>query len=324
MRHGVVVVCLAAWACASENELRYTATLDADTRGVVLTEEGDASVAAMSGTTCTIDPRWGCPVDDADLPTAEESVVDHHRGVTLGVSPRGLHQIDRDGWKRGSDLGIPAVATARLTEAGVAAVWNDGTRCAAVSGGEAYAAPDAACANLDVTVDRDAGVLYVATDEGVYALGRSEARQLLIEGSKPDLVSWDPKLGQLYAAVTGSDIVIAVDPQGKKVWATQLAGAIQSVETRGRLGELLVLLKGDDGLGTLDRLDGETGDELGSSTVPDGEGEVVTSDDGTTVAIVREDEVHFFELEPDGPRADEEDEGGDAPDCITPTRTVRD
>ncbi|MEO0603281.1 MAG: hypothetical protein AAF211_17715, partial [Myxococcota bacterium] len=62
----MILTALTLVACSPTEELRFTATLEADVNGLRLTPDGLDAVAAMAGTTCTIDTNWGCPVDVVD------------------------------------------------------------------------------------------------------------------------------------------------------------------------------------------------------------------------------------------------------------------
>ena len=130
MTRTLAVVCLlATTACVSENELRYTSTLQAETNGVRLSEDGYDGFAAMSGTTCTIDANWGCPVADEDLPTEGEKVVDHHLGTTLATSDVGLHTIDAGKWQQSLDVDLWGLRTASLHDRGTMAISGDVRAC---------------------------------------------------------------------------------------------------------------------------------------------------------------------------------------------------
>ena len=96
-------------------ELRYQSTLMAKTNGVAMSEDGLSSFAAMSGTTCSIDTRWGCVTGDEDLPTTEERVLDHHDGITLASTVEGLHLMSTEGWVENNQI-ERVIRNARLTQ----------------------------------------------------------------------------------------------------------------------------------------------------------------------------------------------------------------
>lgn len=324
MRLHFLIVVLAMTACQTENELRHTATLQAETNGLALSDDGDDAFAAMSGTTCTVDANWGCPIDDADLPTGEEFVADHYKGVTLGISTRGLHRIERDGWDRAADVSMPNVRAAKLFDGGSVFLWGDSDACHVQRGdGAATLIPGAACLDgATVDVDRRDGTLFASTRDGLLEVGEDGARNIT---TGPDLAVWDPILRHFYVATTGQAILSAITRQGDEVWTTSTGGNITSIAVRGRLGEVAALSEGTDTMGIFERFDGETGKLLATSELPDADAEVVISPDGTTVATVRPEEVHFYALEIEVEPGDEQvDPEVEPPTCIAPTRTVRD
>ena len=289
----LAAIALAAAACTSENELRFVSTLDAETNGVALSEDGNDSHVGMSGMTCTISTEWGCPVDDADLPTSEERVLDHFEGMTLASSALAVHQIDADGWRRTDDLDVAGVRAARYTAQGMVMLRGDVDACFVQQGEQQTSVPGALCdADIKVHVDRDQGSLYAATHKGVYAMDAKGAERI----EDGDLVAWDRRLQQIYTATSGEPELRATTRGGEEVWSTDLGMPIQSVAARGNKGQVLVLTDGSDGFGVLHRLDGETGKPIAASELPDSAGEIEVSGNGHTVAIIRDEEVHYFSM----------------------------
>lgn len=308
--------CLTVAACQSENELRHTATLQAETSGVALSDDGLDGFAAMSGTTCTIDVNWGCPIADVDLPTVEDRVLDHWGDTTLGGSPDGVHQISGGTWNTDADLPMSDLRTARLSARGVATVHGDRTTCYhRLADGSDVAIPGAVCADdADVTVDRGTGTLYAATTEGVYAVTAAGAERLADAARH---ASWDPGTDHLLVVDADQRTLRALDRTGAEAWATRAGTDIHGMASRGGLGELLVLVDDRDGFGTVERRDASTGKVLGRSLLPTADGQLVVSANGARVALVRDDEVHFYALEVGVPPQELETE---QPDCIVPAR----
>lgn len=295
----VFVAAAAAAGCKSENELRYTATLQAETAGVAMSDDGLDAFAAMAGTTCTIDANWGCPTDDEDLPTEEEQVADHFGHETLGVSSEGVHTITDGVWLPEADLAVTGVKTASLVEGGgnVAIGLGDDGCFAEWSDGDVVAVPDAACAEgARYSVDRHTGTMFVAGDGQMLAVERAVTRDLGVPG---DLVAWDPVLELLYTAESGTRELRALTSAGAEEWSVTTSGDIASIAARGDRGEVLALVSRDD-LGGMERRDGETGRLLGSSAMPDDDGHIAVSLNGIKIAVVRDDMVHFFALDPEG------------------------
>jgi hypothetical protein len=313
MRYGFAF-CLLASACASESELRYTSTLQAETRGLALSEDGLDSFAAMSGVTCTIDTNWGCPTEDVDLPTLQERLTDHWNGQTLGVSEQGVHVIDHGVWLEDADRPLAQVRTAALSEVGEVVVSGDEQSCSVQFGeDEPMAIDESACADgVRYSVDRVTGTLYAAGAQGVVEV-RSDRSRILGQGT--DLADYDQSLQLLYTAIQGDAELRALDMDGEEVWKVTTGGAIQSLAARGRRGEVMVLVDRPSGLAAIERREGESGRLIDRSVVPTADGQLDSSDNGRTIAVIRMDEVNFFAIDEDTePVIDET-----PPNCIVPT-----
>lgn len=324
MRHTLLPLAVAAAlaGCKSENELVYTATLQAETNGVVLSDDGLDGYAAMSGTTCTIDVNWGCPTADEDLPTDREAVVDQYGPETLGVSELGLHSMVGGHWDAAADIDVPGVRTGRITDGGHLLLGSSDGACWLQHDGDGQVTvPDAACADdAHHAVDRANGTLFAGTARELWALSPDGAVALDARGPS-DLLDWDPTADALYVAGTGGRDLRALDGAGEEMWSVRTRDPVRDLVARGDRGEALVLLHRDDGLGTIERRDGVTGRVLGRSVVPTADGHLVVSRNGVRVAIVRGDDVNFFALETDG-----EDPVVDPtpPTCITIDQPSRD
>jgi hypothetical protein len=311
MRHLIpIALALSLAACQSDQELRHTSTLQAVTNGVVLSDDGSEGFAAMQGTTCTIHTGWGCPTSDTNLPTYEERIVDHYRGETLGASPAGVHRIVNREWLEVEDIEIDDVVAARLTDEGAVFIRGDVDNCSVQwEDGTAVVAPSAACEmGGKVSVDREGGSIIVATSDGIITLNRDSSEAITERG---DLVAWDRVTRLIYTADIGATTLRALTRRGALVWEVETLGAIRSLTALGRRGEVLVLVQNAEQMGTAERHDGETGKLLGTSTLPDAEGELSSSDNGQGIAVEREDEVHFYSLE----LSDDEPVVTDSPNC---------
>lgn len=297
MRAILAVACVGLAACATDNELQYRSTLQADTRGVALSDDGLTAYAAMVGTTCAIDTTWGCPVSDQDLPPTDERVVDHYLGKTLAQGDGELYFLDGDVWDASADLAVPGLKAARLSDVGVLALRGSETSCSFTAGETEVTVSGALCGDdVRVAVDRR-GAIVAATSQGVFRADAAGVRQIAAEG---DLVSVDAVLGHTYVAVAGRTQVTALSDDGAVLWVDDEPGPVQDVAVRGDKRDLLVLSEGDGGFGVLRRIDGETGGELSIGRLPDAHGQVVTSYNGRTVAIVTPTAVHHYELVVDG------------------------
>jgi len=289
----IATAALTLGACQVENELRFVSTLDAETNGVVLADDGNNTHVGMEGMTCTVSTEWGCPIDDADLPTTEERVLDHFEGQTLATSIGGLHTIDSTGWQRDADISVTSVRAARYAAGGLMVLRGDARACFVQQGAHETAVPGNLCTeDLDVEIDRADSALYTAASDGVYAIEMTGAKKV----SDGDLAAWDPALRQLYTATAGETVLTASKRRGAEVWTVDLGLPILSIAARGNRGQVVVLAEAADEFGSLFRLNGVDGSQLGVSDLPDSEGSLEVSGNGKMVAIVRDDEVHFFSM----------------------------
>ncbi|NCG17602.1 MAG: hypothetical protein GWP91_01115 [Rhodobacterales bacterium] len=318
MRFGLAAVALMATGCTTENELRYTSSLEADTNGVALSDDGLQAHAAMSGTTCVIDTSWGCPTADEDLPTDDERVGDHYLGQTLSTTVDGVYVV-RDGtWDTSSDRPMTGVRKASLTDYGQNVVREDADGCWFIRDLDVpVSAADGACSDdAQFAVNRETGTLYVASAHGLWSMGDTVSQL----SKKADLlIAHDRFLDQLYVAEKGSDALQALSPLGDQKWAVTTGGPITALAARGTWGEVLVMVETLDGMGSLERRDGETGKLRGDSRVPESDGDIVVSDGGWTVGLIQPGFVHFYSFangDQDAPVAEE------APKCIDPTSRV--
>jgi hypothetical protein len=315
MRQTALLLTLFAGACASdEGELQYTSTLEAQTRGVVLSYDGLDAYAAMGDTTCKVDTTWGCPTADGDLPTDDEWVIDHFEGRTLAASDLGVHMLDGSQvWLEDADLAVDQVRDARITSKGLVVLAGDENGCSMANEDGSVALPGEFCLpNLSAAVDRTEGALLVATSDGLFRVDGSGVHPLPGSG---DLVAVGHD-GVFYTATRGATGLTAFDPAGTTLWTAETAGPVVSIAARGDTGDLLALVR-DGGLGALERHDGASGETAASYALPAAEGDLVTSGNGRTVGIVLPDAVHYYSLDLPGeaPVIDETP----ATDCMVDT-----
>jgi len=308
MRHVLMICGLATAGCVSEQGFVYRSTVVTHASGVAMSEDGLTSYAAMEGLTCALDVRWGCPTVEDDLPTAQEQVLDHLDGTTLASTDGRLHFLDGGVWRPERDLEVPALLTARLSDAGVLALTGEGGACSLSLDGEAHAVESALCRGASYEVDRR-GALVVATDDGVL---RADGTEVIRLAERGDRVSVDRATDLVYVATAGQAGLDAVGPGGEAVWSVSLDAPVRDLVARGDKGDVIVLVETDDGLGRLERRDGRTGEVRAISPVPSAEGTLAVSGNGRTIALVTDDEIHHYEIVVDGELAPE----GKPVDCV--------
>ncbi len=216
-------------------------------------------------------------------------------------------------------MAAPTIRSARLFDGGAVMVAGDVRRCTVERlGGASIEVPGALCDEaVELSIDRRDGTLFVSTSDGVYRVDATAAARVSGAG---DLVAWDATLGLLYTATKGETELSALRTTGDVAWSVEAGGPIADLAARGRRGQVLALIERADGLGAIERRDGESGRLLGRSMLPDDGGDVVVSDNGRTVGIVRPGEVHFFSLDTEGDEQPVVDET--PPECIDPTNNV--
>lgn len=295
MRHGALLLTLLAGACSTgDGELQYTSTLEAQTRGVVLSYDGLDAFAAMGDTTCRVDTTWGCPTADADLPSEDEWILDHFDGLTLAASDVGVHTLDgSQAWLTDLDVTVDGVRDAKLTSTGVMVVSGDESGCSMSNEDGSVALPGTFCLpTVSSAVDRVEGSMIVATDDGLFRVDASGVTRLPGTG---DLVAANDE-GLFVTATRGSSGLRAFDHNGVPVWTAETDGPVQSIAMRGDTGDLLALVS-NDGLGALERHQGATGETAASYALPAAGGDLISSGNGRTVGIVLPDAVHYYSLD---------------------------
>jgi len=279
----------------SELEFQHLSTMKAKTQGLVLMDDGQVGHAGMAGTTCRFDTLNGWLIDDFDLPTREERVLDTLRGKVLGTNDEGLYEV------KALDFTPAEHVTEGRYLRGGELVWlqGEGASCSVaysdgdvvpVSGTLCEAGPDA------VSVVRDDGAVVVGTADETVVVDGSGAEHF---ADAADFVVYDPATGLVYLAQKGERTVRAVDLDGMPVWSTELPGRIQAMTRLGSRGKVVAMITTDDE----DRMvviDGPSGEqELGTET-PSADVELEASEDGSTLAVVLPREIYFFDVVADG------------------------
>jgi len=280
-------------ACQPESDLEFhhLSTMKAKTKGLVLMDSGQIGHAGMAGTTCRFDTLNGWLIDDFDLPTRDERVVDTLRGSVLGTNVDGLYDVQELDF-------IPALA---VTEArylrGGDLVWLQGENDAcsvAYSTGEVVPVGSELCeAGPDaVSVMRDDGSVVVGTDEETVVVDETGARAL---ADAADFVVYDPETELVYLAMEGRPTVRAMDRDGSPVWSVDLPGRITAMTRMGRRGKVVAMIE-SDGEARMVVIDGPSGEQELEVEAPSADVELESSEDGTTLAVVLPREIYFFDV----------------------------
>jgi hypothetical protein len=138
------------------------------------------------------------------------------------------------------------------------------------------------CAELGgFTFDREAGIAWVGTTEGVYAVSRQGVTELPLSA---DLLAWDHALKQLYVAVAKGRTVSAVSPDGTTLWTQEPGGRVRRLREMGSRGAVAVATSTPDGHAVV-VLDGQSGEPIGEVQTTEDIVELAASADGTTLLI---------------------------------------
>jgi hypothetical protein len=293
MRAFVVPLLALAVGCQAGGELQleHLSTMSARTKGLVLMADGQVGHAAMAGTTCRFDTLNGWLIDDFDLPTREERVVDTLGGAVLGTNAEGLYDVQELDF-----IPADAVTDARYLRGGEV-VWlqGDATGCSlsysdggsvAVDGVLCEAGPEA------IGVVRDDGSMIVGTAEDTVVVDEGGARSIA-DGA--DFVVYDARTDLVYLAMEGQPIVRAVTRDGDPVWSTHLGGRITALEKMGRRGKVVAMVA-SDGEARMVVVHGPSGEPELDVEAPSADVDLEVSEDGTTLAVIHEREIYFYDV----------------------------
>jgi hypothetical protein len=294
MRSFSAVCVLLATGCAAEpSAFDYQSTLSRGTRGLVLHDDGERGHAGMLGTNCPFETQQGTVTGDYDLPEQGEEVVDSGDLIgedtvllTLGDA---AHLLEKSsGVYTHETLSFPGLRDARLIRGGLVALVEDGERCRLEW--TAGASEDSLCGSLDV--HGEDGTALVWGPEGAAVYDGTEARIL---DSLPSAAALDAASEAVYAAE--ESIVRAFDLDGMLRWeVADLGGEVRGLTEAGATGAAAVFVALEDGRGKLLYLDGATGSIQASVLTPGVADMITVSADGSTVAMVRPHEAHFYRL----------------------------
>lgn len=289
----ILPACLLAAACSSDElSISHMSIMQSQTRGVVLYDDGQRGHAAMWDTTCEFDTLNGWIISDHDLPTEAEEIVDTFEGEVLGRSDLGAHPV----WQLGSkDLEIKGVIDGRLYEGGLVVLreTRDGGCEARWDDGRVVALDVDACEADALDVDRIDGSLFVRQGAEIVKIDRDNGASFF-DGAA-DLVVFDRTTELVYLANKGERKVWANDLEGGLVWSATLPGPVTAMDDMGRRGAVMVMVQDGD-RGRVVMLDGLTGDRRTEAEAPSSDVDVSVSEDGTTMAVTLETEVHFYDL----------------------------
>jgi len=282
----------------------HVTTLTHSTLGITLNETGWQASAGMSDQICTVQTQgeWAGVVADYDFTDSAEDVQDEFDQTILVRSADSLHLINHEAMSLQPEIPVTDVVAARLFSEGVAVLHQPASSDCQVTwhtpSGERSVSLDGQLCSSDagVAVHPEDGTLWVANGT-VTMIDDDGAHDLSVSG---DLVDMDPSGDTIYVGDSNEDVIYGLDTDGSVSWSEDAEDELLSVESMGDLGMVVVGLATDAG-GHISVFDGGMGTYVDGIPVPQG-GEVISSGDGSTVAVVLNTEVHFFIVTPDGSR----------------------
>jgi len=295
MRLAVLLSFLPLVACAPPAELNldHLSTMESQTRGVVLMDDGQKGHGAMGITTCQFDTLNGWIISDHDMPTAAEEVTDTWRGSVVGVSEEGAHKVMR----HAGDVEVSGVRDARFlpsgelvvfraVDAGCEVSWTDSEAAAVVDGAVCEGSGSARA------VVASTGEVVASADGEVVKLSPDDLQGF---DDLADFVVYDRHTDLLYLAMEGDREVRGVTLDGERVWHTVLDGPVTAMQWMGGRGKVVAMIDDPDG-GRMVVIDGPSGEVEQEQPTPSADVELSVSEDGTTLAVVTGEEVYFFDV----------------------------
>lgn len=273
--------------CIIPEQFTHLSSVETRARGVVF-ESPDEVQIGMFNNTCEVDPWSGFIGEDLDLVIGEEDIVlDSKRGTQLvtGDSRNSLVLSGED-W---TSFPVRNVEQAKIIDSGYVVL----------SGGEDCALQRLSTSGeLEWSTEVDCVEGFETSSEGqVFLPGRTEIR-IGWDGDAPfgigvagDLISYSEWDQTLISAISGETIV-----RGSlgASWSQDLGSPIRWIDSSS-FGSVVVMT-GGDGAGAIWVMAAEDGSIISRFETP-GVGELILSPDGSTVAVVVPDSVHFFRIE---------------------------
>lgn len=294
--------------CATvDSDLQYLGTLQKDTNGVVMFEDGNSGHAAMSGTTCVITTSGGIE-DDVDVTSTDnESVLDGTRdadGTTVLARTTGeLHLLfPTDNIMNLDDdvrtVDVPGVQDARLTEsrdivalADCGVQWMNLDEEANLLDTSILALEG--CSGMDPTFDVNPldGTAFVTTTAGVVSVTPDGATRI---ADAADLLEYSVSQDALVLANAGDSVVRLVDSTGAELWSADVGAPVFDVADLGSRDLMGVMLDHDNGaeLVLLNVADGSIDRTFSLPSAAT----IEPSGNGQTLALVLPNAVHYYNL----------------------------
>lgn len=295
-----LLLSLAAGCVQERVGLRHVSQIETRTKGISFVDDGKTVDIGMAGNTCRFDVDSGVITLDADIAQGEDdAVVDSWNGNTVVISRAGGFIMTDDYMNSNLIHIFPGrnIADARFTEEGITALISDNNSCQFgrfTTTSETTVQIDDICPtdSNQFDVNRETGFSFVATDEAIMTYG-----PLGFEYYAPraDKIKWDDAMQMLYATSSGRDVT-AYDSSGTARWVTELNGRITAFDDMGAAESMIAMVELADGSGELVIIDSQTGQVRKTFPTPSAAKQIIASRDGETLAVVLDNETHFFTI----------------------------
>jgi hypothetical protein len=308
MRHlALLGVVVAAAGCSDAMVFTHQSTLYQATRGVIVHDTDNfgytGAQVGMVGTTCAVDTEWATLSTDYDYPGDDDTVEDvGEQGgnvVVLVASDEGVHIQKDDGfWGADTDnYPVPDVQQGLLLDEGVVVLAGDHEDCGVewvgtTNPGRTDLSPDICAGSPGLGADPTLGHAFVGYNGGVSLVTPSSS--VVVSEEPSELVEWDSYAEVLYAAEIGGTTVRGVEADGTLRWTTEVGGAVLALDDMGVRASAVVTVQYELGNGGVVVIDGFTGEIDNSFQTPGPADEVKTANDGRTLALADDEQVHFY------------------------------
>jgi hypothetical protein len=292
--------------CEPKSAFEHVSQYQTRPSGVVLHADGETAHLGLNGTNCTFelegrDDRQ--PVCDQVDPPGDDHIEDI--GPSFLADESVLLVADGSVWlvddaRRNAEWSIdaPGVVSGRLSSAGMVLLVDDAAGCELTfldeTGGVERAVSLTECpSNEGFDADPVTGRALVAAEGPVALILRDGTRfEAEVTG---DLVAWDAGAELIYVATAGGDELVAIDVNLSVRWSVPIDGPIVAFSPAGGEGGVFVVV-GDESWGGLELRSGADGAEIEDYNLPSAPLGLVTTADGSAMAMWLPDVVHFFRV----------------------------
>lgn len=287
----------------------YDSTLYQRTEGVVLKGYdamygGNRAHVGMNNTTCEIDQTSALPGNDYDYAASQtDHVTDAglvgDSMVVLVTTGDVLHVQHSDGWITTADaVTVPGVHDALVSSDGPVVLHDDGGGCAVkwvgIGGSDSSRSLGGSCGDYAFAVDPATGHAYVGSDSGVTHVTPNGSQVMTEQATQ--IVAWDSAADVLYAAEYGSMVLRGLEADGTERFVTDVGASILAIDDLGTRGAALLSVSNIDNTGGVIVVDGMTGAIETTQVTPSAVESIVGSPDGGSMALVDDDQVHFYRI----------------------------